>query len=160
MLRRPLLQISQDRPLVLLVDEIDWADEEFEAYLKLEVLSEFQITAIPELGTVESEIDPHVVLDLERHRAEQSDAPRRRRSTYVDYPAEDKELRILTARVPGIEQALAGQIVRFVQLCGKEELKKAPGIAETLDWARAWSGWMSPTCATIPRRCRRACCAC
>ena len=139
LLRRPLLQaISQDTPPVLLVDEIDRADEEFEAYL-LEVLSEFQIT-IPELGTITAASVPYVVLTSNGTR-ELSDALRRRcLYHYVDYPSEDKELRILNARVPGIEQALAGQIVRFVQLARKEDLKKAPGIAETLDWARALVG--------------------
>ena len=139
LLRRPLLQsISQDVPPVLLVDEIDRADEEFEAYL-LEVLSEFQIT-IPELGTIPSKSIPYVVLTSNGTR-ELSDALRRRcLYHYVDYPAEDKELRILTARVPGIEQALAGQIVRFVQSVRKEDLRKTPGIAETLDWARALVG--------------------
>ena len=139
LLRRPLLQaISRDVAPVLLVDEIDRADEEFEAYL-LEVLSEFQIT-IPELGTIAAKTVPYVVLTSNGTR-ELSDALRRRcLYHYVDYPDESKELRILTARVPGIEQALAGQIVRFVQSVRKEDLRKIPGIAETLDWARALVG--------------------
>ncbi len=139
LLRRPLLQsISQETPPVLLIDEIDRADEEFEAYL-LEVLSEFQIT-IPELGTIKAKSIPYVVLTSNGTR-ELSDALRRRcLYHFVDYPAEDKELRILTARVPDIEQALAGQIVRFVQSVRKEDLRKTPGIAETLDWARALVG--------------------
>ena len=139
LLRRPLLQaISEDEPPVLLIDEVDRADEEFEAYL-LEVLSDFQIS-IPELGTVSAKSIPYVVLTSNRTR-ELSDALRRRcLYHYVDYPSEDKELRIVIARVPGIEQALAGQIVRFVQAIRAEDLEKIPGIAETLDWARALIG--------------------
>ncbi len=139
LLRRPLLQaISMDRSPVLLVDEIDRADEEFEAFL-LELLSDFQIT-IPELGTIEAKSIPYVVLTSNATR-ELSDALRRRcLYHYVDYPDEGKELRIVNARLPGIEPALAGQIVRFVQAARREDLRKKPGIAETLDWARALLG--------------------
>ena len=139
LLPRPLLQaISEEQPPVLLIDEIDRSDEEFEAYL-LQVLSDFQIS-IPELGTVIAKSIPYVVLTSNRTR-ELSDALRRRcLYHYVDYPSEDKELRIVTARVPGIEQALVAQVVRFVQAIRKEELEKKPGIAETLDWARALVG--------------------
>ena len=140
LLKRPLLQaISMARPPVLLIDEIDRADEEFEAYL-LEVLSDFQIS-IPELGTIKATSIPYVILTSNGTR-ELSDALRRRcLYHYVDYPTEDKELRIVNARLPGIDQALAGQIVRFVQMVRKQDLQKKPGIAETLDWAAALIGF-------------------
>jgi len=140
LLRRPLLQaISMAEPPVLLIDEIDRADEEFEAYL-LEVLSDFQIT-IPELGTIAATSVPYVVLTSNGTR-ELSDALSRRcLYHYVDFPSEDKELRIVTARIPGIETQLASQIVRFVQALRREDLRKVPGVAETLDWARALVGF-------------------
>ncbi len=139
LLKRPLLDaITRQSPPVLLIDEIDRADEEFEAYL-LEVLSEFQIS-IPEMGTVKAVSIPRVVLTSNSTR-ELSDALRRRcLYHWLDYPDEDKELRIVAARVPEIEQLLAGQIVRFVQALRREDLEKKPGIAETLDWARALAG--------------------
>ncbi|MCH8091252.1 MAG: MoxR family ATPase [Proteobacteria bacterium] len=139
LLRRPLLQaISMEEPPVLLIDEIDRSDEEFEAYL-LEVLSEFQIT-IPELGTIEARSVPHVILTSNRSR-ELSDALRRRcLYHFVDYPTEAKELRIVTARVPEMGQKLAAQVVRFVQALRQEGIDKKPGIAETLDWAHALTG--------------------
>ncbi len=140
LLRRPLLEaISRDDPPVLLIDEIDRADEEFEAYL-LEVLSDFQIT-IPELGTVKAVSIPYVVLTSNGTR-ELSDALRRRcLYHWVDFPSEDKELRIVSARVPGIDAQLASQVVRFVQALRREDLRKVPGVAETLDWARALTGF-------------------
>ena len=139
LLKRPLLQaISMAQPPVLLIDEIDRADEEFEAYL-LEVLSDFQVS-IPELGTVTAQAIPYVVLTSNGTR-ELSDALRRRcLYHYVDFPNPDKELRILLARVPGIERDLAQQIVRFVQGLRKEDLQKKPGVAESLDWASALLG--------------------
>ena len=139
LLKRPLLKaISMDKPPVLLVDEIDRADEEFEAYL-LEVLSDFQIS-IPELGTVTATAIPYVVLTSNGTR-ELSDALRRRcLYHYVDLPSEAKELRIVATRLPGIESALAGQVVRFVQALRKEDLRRKPGVAETLDWAAALMG--------------------
>ena len=139
LLRRPLLEaISQPEPPVLLIDEIDRADEEFEAFL-LEILSDFQIT-IPELGTIRARSIPHVILTSNGTRA-LSDALRRRcLYSYVDFPDERKELVIVRARLPGIDQRLAEQVVRFVQLVRREGLEKAPGIAETLDWARALVG--------------------
>jgi MoxR-like ATPase len=139
LLRRPLLEaISQPTPPVLLIDEIDRADEEFEAFL-MEILSDFQVT-IPELGTIKAQSIPHVILTSNGTRA-LSDALRRRcLYSYVDFPDEHKELAILRARMPGIEQRLAEQIVRFVQLLRREELEKKPGIAETLDWAGALTG--------------------
>ena len=139
LLRRPLLEaISTDQPSVLLIDEIDRADEEFEAYL-LEILSDFQVT-IPELGTIRATSIPHVVLTSNRTR-ELSDALRRRcLYAYVEFPDEARELAIIRARLPGIGAALAGQIARFVQALRKEDLEKVPGIAETLDWAAALVG--------------------
>jgi MoxR-like ATPase len=139
LLRRPLLEaISQPTPPVLLIDEIDRADEEFEAYL-LEVLSDFQIT-IPELGTIAATSIPHVVLTSNGTRA-LSDALRRRcLYAYVEFPDEAKELRILRAHMPDADQRILGQIVRFVQALRREELQKKPGIAETIDWARALIG--------------------
>jgi len=139
LLKRPLLQaISLETAPVLLIDEVDRADEEFEAYL-LEVLSDFQIS-IPEIGTVEARSIPYVVLTSNGTR-ELSDALRRRcLYHYIEYPTEDKELRIVMARLPEAGVDLAGQIVRFVQAVRKEDLTKKPGIAETLDWTAALMG--------------------
>ena len=139
LLRRPLLEaILQPTSPVLLIDEIDRADEEFEAFL-LEILSDFQIT-VPELGTIAACSIPHVVLTSNGTRA-LSDALRRRcLYSYLDFPDEAKELVIVRARLPGIDRRLAEQVVRFVQLLRRENLEKTPGIAETLDWARALIG--------------------
>ena len=139
LLERPLLQaITQDQPPVLLVDEIDRADEEFEAFL-LELLSDFQIS-IPELGTITAKSVPYVVLTSNGTR-ELSDALRRRcLYHYVDYPDEAKELRILDARLPDLEGGLAAQVVRFVQAVRREDIRKKPGIGETIDWASALMG--------------------
>jgi MoxR-like ATPase len=139
LLQRPLLEaILQPTSPVLLIDEIDRADEEFEAFL-LEILSDFQIT-VPELGTIAACSIPHVVLTSNGTRA-LSDALRRRcLYSYLDFPDEAKELVIVRARLPGIDQRLAEQVVRFVQLLRREDLEKTPGIAETLDWARALIG--------------------
>ncbi|MDJ0614761.1 MAG: MoxR family ATPase [Rhizobiaceae bacterium] len=139
LLSRPLLQaIQQEVPPVLLIDEIDRADEEFEAYL-LEVLSDFQIS-IPELGTVTAKSKPIVILTANGTR-DLSDALRRRCIySYVDYPDRKTELTILNARQPGLNEKLSEQIVGFVQALRKEELEKKPGIAETLDWAAAIAG--------------------
>jgi MoxR-like ATPase len=139
LLRRPLLEaISQETSPVLLIDEIDRADEEFEAYL-LEVLSDFQIT-IPELGTIKARATPHVILTSNGTR-ELSDALRRRcLYTYVDYPEPERELAIIRARLPSIEAELAGEIARFVRELRGEDLEKKPGIAETLDWAASLLG--------------------
>ena len=136
LLKRPLLQaITMETSPVLLVDEIDRADEEFEAYL-LEVLSDFQIS-IPELGTIKASSKPHVILTSNGTR-ELSDALRRRcLYHYVDYPSIDKELRIITTRMPEISHHLAGQVVEYVQALRKMDLRKTPGVAETLDWAAA-----------------------
>ena len=139
LLRRPLLEaISQEIPPVLLIDEIDRADEEFEAFL-LEVLSDFQIT-VPELGTIDAKSVPHVILTSNGTR-ELSDALRRRcLYCYVEFPDPDRELKIILARLPDIEPALALQIARFVRELRKEDLEKVPGVAETLDWAAALAG--------------------
>ena len=139
LLERPLLRaIQQDMPPVLLIDEIDRADEEFEAFL-LEVLSDFQIT-IPELGTIAATSKPIVVLTANGTR-DLSDALRRRCIyTHVPYPDRATELAILNAKWPDLPTHLAGQIVGFVQSIRKEDLEKKPGIAETLDWAAALAG--------------------
>ena len=133
---------------MLLIDEIYRADEPFEAYL-LEVLSDFQVS-IPELGTVRARSIPYVVLTSNGTR-ELSDALRRRcLYHYVDYPSEDKELRIIAVRLPEIAPALASQVVRFVQALRREDLRKKPGIAETLDWARALMGLGATDLAADP----------
>jgi len=136
LLERPLLAaIRSDAAPVLLIDEIDRADEEFEAFL-LEVLSDFQVS-IPELGTLEAKSRPRVILTSNGTR-QLSDALRRRcLYHYVDYPSFDKELQILRTRLPHLSVALARQIVGFVQDLRKVDLVKRPGIAETLDWAAA-----------------------
>ncbi len=139
LLRRPLLEaISQDKPPVLLIDEIDRADEEFEAYL-LEILSDFQIT-VPELGTIAAKSVPIVVLTSNATR-ELSDALRRRcLYAYIEFPDPERELAIILSRLPDIEERLAVQVARFVRELRKEDLDKVPGIAETLDWAAALAG--------------------
>jgi MoxR-like ATPase len=139
LLERPLLAaIRQEKPPVLLIDEVDRADEEFEAFL-LELLSDFQVS-IPELGTVTAASIPHVVLTSNGTR-ELSDALRRRcLYHYVDYPDVDREARIIMARVPGAAASLALQIARMVEAIRKEDLRKVPGVAETLDWAAALVG--------------------
>ncbi len=137
LLKRPLLQaITQDgKPPVLLVDEIDRSDLEFESFL-LEVLSDFQVT-IPEIGTIVASHRPCVVLTSNRSR-DLSDALRRRcLYLWIDYPSLEKEVRILRAKAPGINERLAGQIGRFMQTLRHRQLAKVPGVAETLDWAAA-----------------------
>ena len=139
LLERPLLKaIRQDTPPVLLIDEIDRADEEFEAYL-LEVLSEFQIT-IPELGTIKATSRPMVILTANGTR-DLSDALRRRCIyAHVDCPDRSTEMAILASRCPEVEAHLGAQIVGFVQKLREEELEKIPGIAEMLDFAAALGG--------------------
>ena len=136
LLKRPLLEaITCDSAPVLLIDEVDRADEAFEAYL-LELLSDFQMS-IPELGTVRATSKPLVVITSNGTR-ELSDALRRRcLYQYIDYPDYDKELAIVQAKAPQAPLALARQIVAFVQGLRRLELQKKPGIAETLDWAAA-----------------------
>jgi len=139
LIRRPLLQAitPNGAPPVLLIDEIDRADEEFEAFL-LEVLSDFQVT-IPEIGTVKATEPPYVILTSNRNR-ELSDALRRRcLYLWVDYPGFDKEVRIVTRKVAGVNERLARQISRFMETLRTVRLAKLPGVAETLDWAQALS---------------------
>lgn len=139
LLKRPLLEaIQQEKSPVLLIDEIDRADEEFEAYL-LELLSEFQIS-IPELGTVKATSRPHVVLTANGTR-DLSDALRRRCIySFVDYPDKKTELAILNKHFSQLNAHLAEQIVGFIQALRKEDLSKKPGVAELLDWAAALTG--------------------
>ena len=139
LLERPLLAaIRREKPPVLLIDEIDRADDEFEAFL-LELLSDFQVS-IPELGTISAITIPHVVLTSNGTR-ELSDALRRRcLYHYVDYPDVDREARIIMARIDGATASLSLQIARMVEGIRKEELRKVPGVAETLDWAAALVG--------------------
>src|SRR6266481_4166815 len=137
LLRRPLLQaITQESQApVLLVDEVDRVDEEFEAFM-LEVFSEWQIT-IPEIGTIKATHPPHVVLTSNRTR-ELSDALRRRcLYLWIDYPAFEKEVRIVSLKVPGINRRLAAEVTRFMEALRRMRLSKVPGVAETLDWAQA-----------------------
>ena len=136
LLRRPLLQaITQDSSPVLLVDEIDRADEELEAFM-LEVFAEWQVT-IPEIGTIKATHPPHVVLTSNRTR-ELSDALRRRcLYLWIDYPDFDKEIRIVERKVPGINARLAREVARFMEVLRRVRLTKVPGVAETLDWAQA-----------------------
>jgi MoxR-like ATPase len=137
LLKRPLLQaITQsDRAPVLLIDEIDRADVEFESFL-LEVLSDFQVT-VPEIGTITAAHRPDVVLTSNRSR-DLSDALRRRcLYLWIDYPSFEKEVRILRTKVPGINERLAGQIARIMQNLRRRQLQKVPGVAESLDWGAA-----------------------
>jgi len=137
LLKRPLLQaITQDgQPPVLLVDEIDRADQEFEAFL-LEVLSDFQVT-IPEVGTIKATHPPYVILTSNRER-ELSDALRRRcLYLWIDYPSLEKEVRIVTRKVPGVNERLAMEVSKFMESLRKLRLSKVPGVAESLDWALA-----------------------
>lgn len=136
LLERPLLQaISSDAPCVLLIDEIDRADEAFEAFL-LEVLADYQIT-VPELGTVHAKHVPQVVLTSNGTR-ELSDALRRRcLYHYLEYPTLAREIAIVRATLPQAEGALVEQAIAFVQRLRREDLEKTPGVAETLDWVRA-----------------------
>ncbi len=134
-LLRALEESTKSRPAVLLVDELDRADEEFEAFL-LELLSEYQLT-VPELGTISAEFPPFVLLTSNRTR-EVHDALRRRcLYHWVDFPSAEKERRILRVKAPGIEERLADEVVDFVQRLRQDDLYKRPGVAETVDWALA-----------------------
>jgi MoxR-like ATPase len=139
LLERPLLAaIRRTDPPVLLIDEVDRADEEFEAFL-LEILSDFQVS-IPELGTVAAVSIPRVVLTSNGTR-ELSDALRRRcLYHYLDFPDVEREARIILAHHPDIDAALAAQVARLVAAIRKEDLRKVPGVAETLDWAATLAG--------------------
>jgi MoxR-like ATPase len=137
LLRRPLLQaiVQTDRAPVLLVDELDRGDEELEAFM-LEVFSDWQVT-IPEIGTIKATHPPHVILTSNRTR-ELSDALRRRcLYLWIDYPAFDKEVRIIERKVPGVNARLAREIAHFMEALRRVRVNKVPGVAETLDWARA-----------------------
>jgi len=136
LLKRPLLKaITHDKSPILLIDEVDRADEEFESFL-LEVLSDWQIT-IPEIGTVKATHIPQVILTSNRVR-ELSEALRRRcLYLWIDYPDFDKELAIVRRKVPNIDARLSEQICQFMQIVRKQRLEKVPGIAETIDWAMA-----------------------
>jgi MoxR-like ATPase len=138
LIKRPLLQALEPDTAgapVLLIDELDRADEAFEAFL-LEVLADFQVT-IPELGTVKAAHPPIVVITSNRTREIHDALKRRCLYHWVGYPTAERELKIVRAKVPGIGKALSEQVVRFVQSLRKEDLFKAPGVAETLDWAAA-----------------------
>ena len=138
LLKRPLLQAidpARTRPAVLLIDEIDRADEEFEGYL-LELLSEFQIT-IPELGTVRATHPPLVILTSNRTREVHDALKRRCLYQWIEYPAFDKELAIVRERVPNASARLATQVTKVVQELRRAELYKVPGVSETLDWVAA-----------------------
>ncbi len=138
LLKRPLLQAidnSHDTAPVLLIDELDRADEEFESFL-LELLSDFQIT-IPEIGTLRAKHKPVVIITSNRTREIHDALKRRCVYNWIDYPSFEKELAIIELKMPGTGSTLSRQIVSFVQQIRKEDLYKAPGIAETLDWAEA-----------------------
>jgi MoxR-like ATPase len=137
LIRRPLLRAidRRERPAVLLIDEVDRADEEFEAFL-LEVLADFAIT-IPEIGTLKAERPPHVVLTSNRTREVHDALKRRCLYHWIDYPSYERELAILAARMPQVVEALGREVVKFVQRLREADLTKVPGIAETLDWAAA-----------------------
>ena len=138
LLKRPLLDaIMSDgsMPPVLLIDEVDRSDEEFEAFL-LEVLSDFQIT-IPEIGTIQAERRPFVILTSNRTREIHDALKRRCLYLWLDYPSFEKEYEIVRAKIPGIQQTLAEQICKFMQKLRQVSFYKRPGIAETLDWAQA-----------------------
>ena len=138
LIKRPLLQALEPDTAgapVLLIDELDRADEAFEAFL-LEVLADFQVT-IPELGTVKATHPPIVVITSNRTREIHDALKRRCLYHWIDYPSAERELNIVHAKVPGIGAALSEQVVHFVQALRKEDLFKSPGVAETLDWASA-----------------------
>jgi MoxR-like ATPase len=136
LIRRPLLEaISSPEPVVLLIDEIDRADDEFEAFL-LEMLSDFQIT-IPEIGTIRAQQRPVVVLTSNRTRELHDALKRRCLFHWIGHPSLEREVEIVRLRVPGVPERLAAQAVRFVQRLRDLELAKPPGVAETVDWAEA-----------------------
>jgi MoxR-like ATPase len=138
LLSRPLLQAIEwkgDRPPVLLIDELDRSDEEFEAFL-LEILSEFQVT-IPEIGTIRAERRPIAIITSNRTREVHDALKRRCLYHWIDYPSFDREFEILRLRLPDAPERLTQQVTAFVQKVREEDLYKMPGVAETLDWAEA-----------------------
>ena len=138
LIKRPLLEAilrSEEKAPVLLIDEIDRSDEEFEAFL-LEILSDFQIT-IPEIGTIKAKKKPIVVVTSNRTRDVHDALKRRCLYHWIEYPSFEKEYRIITVRLPGIESRFAKQVTRFMQKARSVDFLKKPGISETLDWTRA-----------------------
>jgi MoxR-like ATPase len=136
LIKRPLLEaIDTTTPSVLLIDEVDRADEEFEAYL-LELLSDFQIT-VPELGTFRASVPPPVVITSNRTREVHDALKRRCLYQWIDYPTPERELAILARRMPELPERLARSVVSVVQALRSDDLFKRPGVAETLDWALA-----------------------
>jgi len=138
LLKRPLLQAidhSHESAPVLLIDELDRADEEFESFL-LELLSDFQIT-IPEIGTLRAKHRPIIIITSNRTREIHDALKRRCVYFWIDYPSREKEMKILRLKLPGISQELSRQVVDFVQQVRQQEIYKAPGVSESLDWAEA-----------------------
>ena len=136
LIRRPLLEaIESEEPVLLLIDEIDRADEEFEAFL-LEVLSDFQIT-VPELGTITAKQRPYVILTSNRTRELHDALKRRCLYHWIGHPSIEREIEIVRLRVPGVPERLAGEAARFAAELRSLDLQKPPGVAETIDWARA-----------------------
>jgi MoxR-like ATPase len=136
LLRRPLLEaLEADEPVVLLIDEVDRADDEFEAFL-LELLSDFQVT-IPELGTITAHRHPLVVLTSNRTRELHDALKRRCLYHWIDYPAPEREAAIVRARIPGAEEAVVRRVVEAVARLRGAELYKQPGVGETIAWAQA-----------------------
>lgn len=138
LLRRPLLRAieeSKEKPCVLLIDEVDRSDEEFEAFL-LELLSDFQIS-IPEIGTIRAQTRPVIILTSNRTRELHDALKRRCLYAWIDYPSFRKELEIVQAKVPNAAEELAEQVTAFVQELRTQELYKLPGVAETIDWTKA-----------------------
>ncbi len=137
LIRRPLLRALEPRPVppVLLIDEVDRADEEFEAFL-LELLSDFAVT-IPEIGTLRAERPPRVILTSNRTREVHDALKRRCLYHWIDYPGAERELAIVEARLPHVSRALAREVVGFVQRLRSADRAQVPGVAETLDWAAA-----------------------
>ncbi len=138
LIKRPLLEAIKSEGSVtpvLLIDELDRADEEFEAFL-LEILSDFQIS-IPEIGTIKATREPMVILTSNRTRNIHDALKRRCLYHWIDYPDMEKEIKIIKKKVPGIEEHLAKQIVNFMQVIRRQDLTKRPGVSETLDWAEA-----------------------
>jgi MoxR-like ATPase len=138
LIKRPLLEAilnSQGNTPVLLIDELDRADEEFEAFL-LEILSDFQVS-IPEIGTLKASHKPVVVITSNRTREIHDALKRRCLYHWIDYPNLDKELKIIQTRLPNIDESLAHQVAVFMQNIRREDLMKKPGVSETLDWAEA-----------------------
>ena len=136
LIRRPLLEaIESEEPVVLLIDEIDRADDEFEAFL-LEVLSDFQIT-VPELGTIHAKRRPVVILTSNRTRELHDALKRRALFHWIDHPSLEREVEIVRLRIPGVPERLAMQTAAFVQGLRRLDLEKPPGVAETIDWTQA-----------------------